>query len=136
MDKSGCGWWKSLFEEFRCLLSLIIDHNNTARFYPTMKWTELPEYLTLCGGSIDTDGTMIIDGLKKRSVNIDRIRSERSKGKWIVFDKKGDYLISARKFKRHTHIRNPCASWTSADTSSLSLHKFAHSCSHLICGHQ
>ena len=64
-----------------------------------MKWMELPEYLTPCGGLTDTDGSMILDGVKKTSVNIDRIRSERSKGKWIVFDKNGDYIISARKFQ-------------------------------------
>ena len=42
---------------------------------------------------IGTQANIIIDGDNKKLVTVERVKHERSKNRWVTFDKKGDYLI-------------------------------------------
>ena len=56
-----------------------------------MEWVQ--DLCTSCSDCLTAQGNITTDGTTKSLVTVERIKHERSKNRWVTFDKKGDYLV-------------------------------------------
>ena len=56
-----------------------------------MEWVQ--DIYKSCSDCLTAQGNITTDGTTKSLVTVERIKHERSKNRWVTFDKKGDYLV-------------------------------------------